>query len=185
MNDTPGPGFGRPSALLTPDQGLDWGAQLPAGFDPAAPPVGALDAFARTLADEAGAPYGIVNLFGEHEQVFVGVANPTGSDLPLLGRGMPYTHGFCPHVAVLRQPFVLYDTLAYAEFASNPVIDEFGVRWYAGAPLIDRHTNTVLGTICVIGPEPLPRSAAREHWQLVGHHAGLVGDALSLRNAPQ
>lgn len=174
MNDIPGHGAGQQSALLTPGQGLDWKAQLPAGFDLDAPTMGSLDMLARTVADAAGAPYGIVNLFGEHEQVFVGVANPTGTDLPLLGRSMPYTHGFCPHVATLGQPFVLHDTLAYAEFASNPVIDEFGVRFYAGAPLIDPHTNKARGTICVIGPEPRPRATAREQWQLIGHYGGLL-----------
>lgn len=184
MNDALGPGSGQPTGLLTPGQDLDWKAQLPATLDPAAPPMGALDAFAKTVAEAAGAPYGIVNLFGEHEQIFVGVANPTASDLPLLGRSMPYTHGFCPHVATLGQPFVLHDTLAYAEFASNPVIDEFNVRWYAGAPLIDPQTNRKLGTVCVIGPEPRPRSTAREDWQRIGHYGGLLMDALALRTQP-
>ncbi|PIB11846.1 MULTISPECIES: GAF domain-containing protein [Streptomyces] len=185
MNDAFGPGASQPSALLAQSQGPDWQTQLPASFDPAAPAIGALDTFAKTVADAAGTPYGIVNLFGEREQVFVGVANPTGSDLPLLGRSMPYTHGFCPHVATLGQPFVLHDTLAYAEFASNPVIDEFGVRFYAGAPLIDQHTNKARGTVCFISPEPQPRSTAREHWQLVGHLGGLLMGALSLRTQPQ
>ncbi|MEU6379543.1 GAF domain-containing protein [Streptomyces sp. NPDC046909] len=184
MNNAPGLTAGQPSSLLDQGQAQDWQAQLPDHFDPASPPMGAFDAFARMLADAAGAPYGIVNWFGPHEQVFVGVANPTGSDLPLLGRSMPYTHGFCPHVATLRQPFVLHDTLAYADFASNPVIDEFGVRWYAGAPLIDQHTNQVRGTICLIGPEPHDRSTSRQHWQLMGQYGGLLMDDLALRTSP-
>ena len=43
----------------------------------------------------------------------------------------------------------------YPRFAGNPVVDEFGIRSYLGAPLIDS-TGMVLGTVCVVDVEPRP-----------------------------
>jgi GAF domain-containing protein len=58
-------------------------------------------------------------------------------------------------VVVRRLPLVLDDVCDYPRFAGNPVVDEFGIRSYLGAPLIDR-TGTTLGTICIVDLEPRP-----------------------------
>ncbi|MCX4903614.1 GAF domain-containing protein [Streptomyces sp. NBC_00878] len=131
----------------------------------------ALDAFANRLAELAGAPYAMVNFIDEERQFFAGLHTPegnvpaevpnevrtdqAGAARPRIGRYMARDHGFCPHVVVRHKALVLEDVRDYPRFAGNPVVDEFGIRSYLGAPLIDR-TGTVLGTVCVTDVEPRP-----------------------------
>ncbi|MEU9185708.1 GAF domain-containing protein [Streptomyces sp. NPDC048484] len=72
-----------------------------------------------------------------------------------LGRRMARDYGFCPHVVVRHKALVLEDVRDYPRFAGNPVVDEFGIRSYLGAPLLDR-TGIALGTVCVTDVEPRP-----------------------------
>ncbi|MDQ0948053.1 GAF domain-containing protein [Streptomyces phaeochromogenes] len=131
----------------------------------------ALDAFADRLAELAGAPYAMVNFIDEERQFFAGLHTPegtvppepsadartdhTGTAKPRIGRYMARDHGFCPHVVVRHKALVLEDVRDYPRFAGNPVVDEFGIHSYLGAPLIDR-TGIVLGTVCVADVEPRP-----------------------------
>jgi GAF domain-containing protein len=66
---------------------------------------------------------------------------------------MARDHGFCPHVIARRKALVLEDVRDYPRFAGNPVVDEFGIRSYLGAPLIDS-TGMVLGTVCAADVQP-------------------------------
>ncbi|MEU6354920.1 GAF domain-containing protein [Streptomyces sp. NPDC047072] len=123
-------------------------------------PEPALDAFAQRLAERTGAPYAMVNFIGEDRQFFAGLRVPEprpvarGEDTkPEVGRYMERDHGFCPHVVVRRKALALEDVGDYPRFAGNPVVDEFGIRSYLGAPLIDS-TGMVLGTVCVADVEP-------------------------------
>lgn len=123
-------------------------------------PEPALDAFAERLAEHAGAPYAMVNFVGEKRQFFAGLRVPAArppadseEPRPEVGRYMERDHGFCPHVVVRRKALALEDVRDYPRFAGNPVVDEFGIRSYLGAPLIDS-TGMVLGTVCVADVEP-------------------------------
>lgn len=126
-------------------------------------PDPALDAYADRLAEGTGAPYAMVNFIDENRQFFAGLHVPeTGPPVvkadgtkPELGRHLARDHGFCPHVVVRRKALVLEDVCDYPRFAGNPVVDEFGIRSYLGAPLIDG-TGMVLGTVCVVDVEPRP-----------------------------
>ncbi len=126
-------------------------------------PEPALDAFAAHLAGRAQAPYAMVNFIDEHRQFFAGLRVPDVRPLtspdeeakPEMGRLMERDHGFCPHVVVRRKALVLEDVRDYPRFAGNPVVDEFGIRSYLGAPLIDT-TGMVLGTVCIADTEPRP-----------------------------
>ncbi|ELP69749.1 GAF domain-containing protein [Streptomyces turgidiscabies] len=134
-------------------------------------PEPALDAFADRLAELVGAPYAMVNFIGEERQFFAGLHVPAeagtgrvaGADSdevkPRVGRRLPRDHGFCPHVVVRRKALVLEDVRDYPRFAGNPVVDEFGIRSYLGAPLIDT-AGMALGTVCVadFGPRPWGRA---------------------------
>ncbi|MDO0910101.1 GAF domain-containing protein [Streptomyces sp. DT2A-34] len=122
----------------------------------------ALDVFADHLAALTGAPYAMVNFIGENRQFFAGlhvrhaVSLARAADIkPQLGRYMERDHGFCPHVVVRRKALVLEDVCDYPRFAGNPIVDEFGIRSYLGAPLIDS-TGMALGTVCVVDVEPRP-----------------------------
>ena len=125
-------------------------------------PDPALDAYADRLAEQTRAPYAMVNFIDENRQFFAGlhlpdvlpavVVKPDGS-VPVLGRELSRDHGFCPHVVVRRKALVLEDVRDYPRFAGNAVVDDFGVRSYLGAPLIDS-TGMALGTVCVVDVEP-------------------------------
>ncbi|MCX4782704.1 GAF domain-containing protein [Streptomyces sp. NBC_01264] len=122
---------------------------------------GELDAFARRVADELAAPYAGVNFISEERQFFAGLHH--AADAPASGypaRALPRDHGYCPHVVVRRRALVLEDVRDFARFAGNAVVDESGVRSYAGAPLTDRR-GIVLGTVCVV--DVVPR-----RWGLAG-----------------
>ncbi|MEV7689636.1 GAF domain-containing protein [Streptomyces bungoensis] len=123
-------------------------------------PEPALDAYAEHLARITGAPYAMVNFLGADHQFFAGLSTPVTAPVvredgsrPEVGRVLPRDHGFCPHVAVRRKALVLEDVGDYPRFAGNAAVDEFGVRSYLGAPLIDS-TGTVLGTVCVADVRP-------------------------------
>ncbi|MFF4764578.1 GAF domain-containing protein [Streptomyces sp. NPDC001292] len=130
-------------------------------------PEPALDAFADRLAAFTRAPYAMVNFPDETGQFFAGLHRPerdvltvdTGGDgdgsRREVGRRLARDHGFCPHVVARRKALVLEDVCDYPRFAGNAVVDEFGIRSYLGAPLIDS-TQTVLGTVCVVDVEPRP-----------------------------
>ncbi|MFD0138061.1 GAF domain-containing protein [Streptomyces sp. NPDC127159] len=123
------------------------------------------DAFADRIADVAAAPYAMVNFVGEHRQFFAGLHQP--GDRPLVAvaeadgadpepvRHLGREYGFCPHVVVRGKALVLEDIRDYPRFASNPAVDELGVRSYMGAPLVDRE-GLALGTVCAIDLEPRP-----------------------------
>ncbi|MHC3471326.1 GAF domain-containing protein [Streptomyces sp. 7R007] len=122
-----------------------------------------LDGYADRLAELTGAPYAMVNFIHEDRQFFAGLHVPEGGSpvvrtdgtRPELGRELPRDHGFCPHVVVRHKALVLEDVFDYPRFAGNPVVDEFGIRSYLGAPLIDS-TGMVLGTVCVADVRPRP-----------------------------
>ncbi|MCL8012175.1 GAF domain-containing protein [Streptomyces sp. AS02] len=125
-------------------------------------PDPALDVFADHLAELTGAPYAMVNFIGENRQFFAGLhvrqsvsLERAADSKPVLGRPMARDHGFCPHVVVRHKALVLEDVRDYPRFAGNPIVDEFGIRSYLGAPLIDS-TGMALGTVCVVDMEPRP-----------------------------
>ncbi|MGV9274736.1 GAF domain-containing protein [Streptomyces griseosporeus] len=125
-------------------------------------PEPALDAFAQRLAEVTGAPYAMVNFPGECGQFFAGLCIPPPlppvpgePPRPQLGRALPRDHGYCPHVVVRRRALALEDVRDYPRFAGNPVVDDYGIRSYLGAPLIDS-TGTVLGTVSVADLAPRP-----------------------------
>ncbi|MFE6946005.1 GAF domain-containing protein [Streptomyces chartreusis] len=173
--------------LPVPGDATDWEARLPDVIDLANPPVGAFDAFADLLTGESGLPWAMVNWFGvvPGQQLFVGLSNPVGTDLPQAERTMPeLTHGWCPDVFENRRTLILHDTLAYAQFATNPVIDEFGIRTYQGTPLIDERTDRAWGTICGIGQNPRPRAVGRPSRTFMEHHSKLLLKAVYERTRP-
>ncbi|MFC9266242.1 GAF domain-containing protein [Streptomyces zhihengii] len=131
-------------------------------------PTPELDAFAARLAQAAGAPYAMVNIFGDRQQFF-GLHTPgEDSDLPTVGRSMPLDHGFCPEVVDRRKALVLPDVFSSPRFAGNTVVDLIGIRTYAGAPLV--HGDTVLGTVCFVGPVERDLSTGRDSLALIKQH---------------
>ncbi|WP_037673458.1 GAF domain-containing protein [Streptomyces griseus] len=123
-------------------------------------PEPALDSFADRLAEVTGAPYAMVNFIDEQRQFFAGLHTPAGGGAarggkPEVGRRLAREYGYCPYVVVRRKALVLEDVRDYPRFAGNPVVDEYGIRSYLGAPVIDT-AGMVLGTVCVADLAPRP-----------------------------
>ncbi|GGS93416.1 GAF domain-containing protein [Streptomyces chromofuscus] len=138
-----------------------------------------LDAFAQRLAQDAGVPYAMVNIFDD-EQQFLGLCTPGGeSELPTVGRSMSLNHGFCPEVVAKKKALVLPDVFASPRFAGNAVVDLIGIRTYAGAPLL--HGDTVLGTVCFVGPVEKPQSTGQSSLALIKGRRDEVMDFLYRR----
>ncbi|MFG2126751.1 GAF domain-containing protein [Streptomyces sp. NPDC048751] len=123
-------------------------------------PEPALDSFADHLAEVTSAPYAMVNFIDEDRQFFAGLHTPAGGRAarggkPEVGRRLAREYGYCPYVVVRHKALVLEDVRDYPRFAGNPVVDEYGIRSYLGAPLIDT-SGMVLGTVCVADLAPRP-----------------------------
>lgn len=131
-------------------------------------------AFAAEFGHRGRTPYAMVNFVADR-QMFLGLHSPDG--LPPVGRTMPVDHGYCPEVVERGKALVLPDVYAHPRFAGNPVVDQIGIRSYAGAPLVHQPTGTVLGTVCVVDDQPRPRSTAQASHVLIKQHR----DALMAR----
>ncbi len=72
--------------------------------------------------------------------------------------GLPVPHtprtsdGFCANAVLGRELMQIPDVALDPRFAKAPAVQLLGVRFYAGAPLVNRE-NLVLGTLCVLDRE--------------------------------
>jgi len=115
------------------------------------------DAFARLAAHLVGAPIGLVSLVDADRQWFKAAA---GLDL----HETPRSTSFCAHaILVPDEVMVVADARLDPRFADNPLVTgPPGIRFYAGAPIINQHGHA-LGTLCVVDHEPrqMPPAAYR------------------------
>jgi PAS domain S-box-containing protein len=79
------------------------------------------------------------------------------------------------------QVLVVLDTHHDRRFANNPLITAKGIRFYAGAPLINQDGFT-LGTLCILDTRPRPHFTEAERLNLADL-AAMVVDELDLRLA--
>jgi sigma-B regulation protein RsbU (phosphoserine phosphatase) len=117
------------------------------------PPDGAFDRITRLAAGVFGVPIAIVSIVDEDRIWF---KSAHGLDLTEI----PRHRGLCASAVLQLEPHILADTRLDPVGLTNPLVaGEFGLRFYAAAPLVmaDGHT---LGTLCVIDFEPRQLSAA-------------------------
>ncbi|MFI1886045.1 GAF domain-containing protein [Streptomyces jumonjinensis] len=108
-----------------------------------------LDEAAAALGRAAGAAYAMVNRIG-YQQTFIGLYRADRPDLPLVGRTMHLDEGYCPALLTRTKDLALHDVYVAARFRSNPVVDQIGIRAYAGARITDPTDGLVLGTVCFV-----------------------------------
>jgi PAS domain S-box-containing protein len=90
----------------------------------------------------------------------------------------------CSFAVLTDEPLIVPDTRLDDRFACNPFVQcEPGMRFYAGAPLIDRDGFN-LGTLCLLDTVPHAALTAEEEATLVDL-AAMVVDELELRLAAQ
>ena len=108
-----------------------------------------LDALARLAARVMGTRIGLVTLILPDGQEHLG-----RSDRSLPSRtDVPDVNVQCAHVVAARSPLVFSDARTEPRFAGHPAAKAGMLRFYAGAPVVDRD-GQVLGVVCAIDPEP-------------------------------
>lgn len=122
-----------------------------------------LDGIARRAADLCGAPFGLVTLVRERDQIFIGNSGIDGSSTDR-------DEAICAHTILEDEPLVVEDIQADPRFSELPITRQAPyLRFYAGAPIFDR-SGLPLGSVCVLDTQPreldsrrlftLPRMAA-------------------------
>ncbi len=111
-----------------------------------------LDRAALRAADIFDTPLAMVSLVNADCQVWQGVAG-LGDAQADAERSSPRAQALCGWVVALEQSLVVSDTARDPRFADNPLLNQAGVRFYAGAPLRTAD-GFVIGTLCVMDKQP-------------------------------
>ncbi|MBS9721395.1 diguanylate cyclase [Tianweitania sp. BSSL-BM11] len=107
-----------------------------------------LDLIARSAAELLDAPIGFVTLVGKDELTLIGRHGINVSTVPR-------QIAFCSHTIAGSEPMVVYDALDDERFRKNPLAQgDEGLRFYAGAPLVDPESGETLGAVCVSDTKP-------------------------------
>ncbi len=109
-----------------------------------------LDRAARRVAERFGAPIGLVSIVLEGSQQFAGSHGLEGW-LAEVG-GTPLEWSFCATSVRTREAYIVPDAHSDVIQRTNPLVDQDGVRTYAGVPLVTSR-GQVLGNYCLIGSE--------------------------------
>jgi GAF domain-containing protein len=143
--------------------------------DPALRP--ALDAIAKRAADVFDTADAQVSLVDAQAQVAQGSSKPrpaAAADAPP-EPGVPREQSVCAHVVAAKETLIVPDVARDPRFAGNPVLNERGIRFYAGAPLRDAGGH-VLGTLCLL--DTAPRTLNAREVLLLETMAGDVFDSV-------
>jgi GAF domain-containing protein len=97
--------------------------------------------------EELGVPIGLISVVFNGAQYFAARHGLQGWLQEV--RGTPLEWSFCVHVVRSEAPFLVEDATEDARVAGNPVIQQEGVRSYAGVPLRSSRGH-VLGSFCVL-----------------------------------
>jgi signal transduction histidine kinase len=138
------------------------------------PRDGAFDRITHLAARLFGVPISIVSIVDEDRIWF---KSRHGLEVEQVGRD----RGLCASAILQQEPLVVVDASVDPNALANPLVaGEFGLRFYAGAPLRtwDGHN---LGTICIIDKEP--REIGDEDIATLEQLAAIVVHELELRLA--
>jgi two-component system cell cycle sensor histidine kinase/response regulator CckA len=119
------------------------------------PPEAAMDDLTALAAAICETPIALISLIDEKRQWFK-------SRIGLELAESPLDVSICVHALHTQDLFIVPDTTKDERFARNPVVvGEYGIRFYAGAPLITPE-GAALGTLCVIDRVPRTLTSAQE-----------------------
>jgi len=129
------------------------------------PPEAVFDEIVALASFVFQAPIALVSLLDESRQWFKA---RIGIDIP----ETPREHAFCSHTILDPEGMVVPDALSDPRFATNPlVLENPGIRFYAGTPLVTRE-GYALGALCVVDTKPRQNfdSEQKRALQTLGRH---------------
>lgn len=136
------------------------------------PPDGAFDRIAALAARLMDVPIALVTIVDTDRIWF---KSRHGLDAAEIGRDP----GLCASAILHDEPWVVTDASTDARTLANPLVaSEFGLRFYAGAPL-RTHDGFNLGTLCVIDRQP--REITAHQQVILTDLAAMVMDEMELR----
>jgi GAF domain-containing protein len=119
-------------------------------------PAGYFTNLAHIIAQSFDTPIALVSVVDKEEVLFPGNVGMEGTN------AVPRGLSLCSLAVLEDQPTIFRDALKEPCLLSNPLVTgEFGLRFYAGAPILTKD-GFALGTVCVVDKEPREFSAKEE-----------------------
>ena len=119
-------------------------------------PEGYFSNLAHIIARVFNTPIALVSLVDKEEVVFKGNVGMEGTDK------VPRGQSLCSLAILDPEPTVFVDSLNEPCLLANPLVTgEFGLRFYAGAPIVT-DDGFAIGTVCVVDKEPRTFSEKEE-----------------------
>ncbi len=136
------------------------------------PPDGAFDRVVRLAANLLNVPIALVTIV-DHDRIWFKARH--GLDVQEIGRDP----GLCASAILQDEAWIVENATRDPRVLANPLVaGEFGLQFYAGAPL-RTHDGHNLGTLCVIDREP--RQMTAREASILEDLAAVVIDELELR----
>ena len=111
-------------------------------------PAGYFTNLANIVAQTFDSPIALVSIVDKEKVVFPGNVGLT--DVEEVPRGT----SLCSLAVLDEDPTIFTDALKEPCLLANPLVTgDFGLRFYAGAPILSRD-GYALGTVCIVGKEP-------------------------------
>ena len=131
-----------------------------------------LDTLCNMVRLTLGVPMAAVSLVDEEATHHVGMSGLELGDVPT-------RHTFCSHTIEGDAPMLVEDATQDARFAANPfVVDNPGIRFYVGAPLIAPDGST-LGALC--GLDTMRRPCSEQERSKLAELAATAVQILEMR----
>ena len=138
------------------------------------PADGTFDSIASIAARIFGVPIAIISIV-DHDRIWF--KSHHGIDVEQVERHP----GLCASAILKNDPYILTDAKVDVRSLANPLVaGEFGLRFYAAAPLMTSEGHN-LGTLCVIDKEP--RQVVESELRMLQDLAAIIVDELELRLA--
>jgi GAF domain-containing protein len=132
---------------------------------------GALDRLTTLAAGVFGVDQAFVGLVDAHHERFLSCFGADYEDAPR-------ENTICTHAILDHEVTVFEDVPDDPRFASNPLVAQAGIGFYAGAPLVT-DDGQAIGTFCVLDDDP--REFGAEERRRLAMFAAEAMDQLSLR----
>ena len=136
-------------------------------------PEGYFINLAQIIAKTFDAPIALVSLVDKEEVNFPG--NFGMEDITEVARGI----SLCSLAVLDEEPTVFEDALKQPCLLANPLVTgEFGLRFYAGAPIVTSD-GFAIGTVCIVDKEP--RTFSHEEKAMLQDFANSAMGELEIR----